>query len=142
MGGWRYHLYCYKRYTDVRLVFAPEQQIAFYGGDPDNFEFPRYDLNICLFRAYENGQPAQIKDYLKFSPAGPRDGDLVFVSGNPGGTSRELTMAELMAARDTTLPFRLTTLKWRESLLDAWSARSAENARRAKEMILTAWSQR
>ena len=66
--GGAYHLYRYKRYTDVRLVFAPEQQIALYGGDPDNFEFPRYDLDICLFRAYENGQPARVKDYLRFSP--------------------------------------------------------------------------
>ena len=70
--GGAYHLYRYKRYTDVRLVFAPEQQTAFYGGDPDNFEFPRYDLDICLFRAYENGQPAKVQDYLRFSPSGPQ----------------------------------------------------------------------
>jgi hypothetical protein len=131
--GGAYHLYQYKRYTDVRLVFAPEQQIAFYGGDPDNFEFPRYDLDICLFRAYENGQPAKVKDWLKFSKAGPRDGDLVFVSGHPGGTSRLLTMAELEYLRDLALPFRLATLKRQEVLLSCWSARSEENARRARE---------
>src|SRR5208282_1512290 len=90
--GGAYHLYRYKRYTDVRIVFAPEEQIAFYGGDPDNFEFPRYDLDICIFRAYENGRPAHIDDFLRFSRQGPRDGDLVLVSGNPGRTSRLLTV--------------------------------------------------
>jgi hypothetical protein len=132
--GGAYHLYRYKRYTDVRLVFAPEQQMAFYGGDPDNFEFPRYDLDICLFRAYENGRPAHIQDYLRVSPQGPRDGDLVLVSGHPGHTSRLLTVAELEELRDAVLPFTLEELKWRESLLDSWSARGAENARRAKSL--------
>jgi len=133
--GGAYHLYRYKRYTDVRLVFAPEQQIAFYGGDPDNFEFPRYDLDICLFRAYENGQPAQVKDYLRFSPTGPHDGDLVLVSGHPGGTSRMLTMAELEYLRDQALPFRLGVLKRLEVLVGTWSNRTAENARRARELL-------
>jgi len=133
--GGAYQLYRYKRYTDVRLVFAPEQQIAFYGGDPDNFEFPRYDLDICLFRAYENGQPAKVKDYLRFSPAGPRDGDLVFVSGHPGGTSRMLTKAELEFLRDQALPFRLGVLKRLEVLVGTWSNRTEENARRARELL-------
>jgi hypothetical protein len=133
--GGAYHLYRYKRYTDVRLVFAPEQQIAFFGGDPDNFEFPRYDLDICLFRAYENGQPAQIKDYLRFSPAGAKDGELVFVSGHPGGTSRMLTMAELENLRDHTLPWRLEVLNRQEVLLSAWSGRSVENARRVRGLL-------
>ena len=83
--GGQYHLYTYKKYTDVRLVFAPEFDIAFFGGDPDNFEYPRYDLDICFFRAYEDGKPAKIEHYLKWSPAGAHAGDLVFVSGNPGG---------------------------------------------------------
>jgi peptidase S46-like protein len=131
--GGTYHLYRYKRYTDVRIVFAPEQQIAFFGGDPDNFEFPRYDFDICVFRAYENGKPAKTKDYLKFSPTGPRDGELVFVSGHPGGTSRLLTMAELDDLRDRGLPQRLALLKREEVLLGNWSARREENARRAKE---------
>ncbi|HVM46376.1 MAG TPA: S46 family peptidase [Candidatus Acidoferrum sp.] len=132
LGG-AYHLYRYKRYTDVRLVFAPEQQIAFYGGDPDNFEFPRYDLDICLLRAYENGKPARVKNFLRVSRAGSREGDLVFVSGHPARTNRSLTLAELEELRDQFIPFRLCTLKQREVLLSNWSARGAENARRARE---------
>jgi hypothetical protein len=132
--GGAYHLYRYKRYTDIRLVFAPEAQTAFYGGDPDNFEFPRYDLDICFFRAYENGKPVKVKDYLKFSALGPREGDLVFVSGHPGGTSRLQTVAQLEMARDKSLPFRLASLKRLEVLLGNWSARSKENARRAREL--------
>lgn len=133
--GGAYHLYRYKRYTDVRLVFAPACQIAYYGGDPDNFEFPRYDLDICLFRAYEDGQPAKVQHYLRFSPTGPRDGDLVFVSGHPGKTSRLLTVAELENLRDQYVPFRLNSFKRREVLLTNWSARSGENERRAKELL-------
>lgn len=131
--GGAYHLYRFKRYTDVRLVFAPEQQIAFFGGDPDNFEFPRCDLDVCLFRAYEDGKPARVKDYLRFSPTGAKAEELVFVSGHPGRTSRLLTMAELKFVRDVALPERLTNLKRIEVLLAAWSARSEENARRAKD---------
>ena len=72
--GGAYHLYRYKRYDDVRIVFAPEQQMAFFGGDPDNFEYPRYDLDICVFRVYENGQPAKIDNFLKWNSHGPSDG--------------------------------------------------------------------
>ena len=132
LGG-AYHLYRYKRYTDVRLVFAPEQQIAFYGGDPDNFEFPRYDLDICLLRAYENGKPARVQNFLRFSQARSREVDLVFVSGHPGKTNRSLTLAELEDLRDQFMPFRLCWLKRLEVLLGSWSARSQENARRARE---------
>ena len=82
--GGAYHLYRYKRYDDVRIVFAPEQQIAFYGGDPDNFEYPRFDLDICIFRAYENGQPAKIEHLPEMEFEGPSDGELTFVSGHPG----------------------------------------------------------
>ena len=100
-----YHLYLFKKYTDVRLVFAPEQQIAFYGGDPDNFEYPRYDLDICLFRVYEDGKPAKIDNYLKWSKNGSKEGDLVFVSGHPGRTDRMNTVAELEYLRDIGYPF-------------------------------------
>ena len=134
--GGAYHLYRFKRYTDVRLVFAPEQQAAFFGGDPDNFEFPRQDLDICLLRAYEDGKPAKVKDYLKFSTTGPADGDLVFVSGHPGHTNRLLTVAELQLMRDHGLPFTLANLKRKEVLVGAWSNRSEENARRAKGTVL------
>ncbi|MDP9175389.1 MAG: S46 family peptidase [Planctomycetota bacterium] len=132
--GGAYQLYRYKRYTDVRLVFAPEVRIASFGGDPDNFEFPRFDLDICLFRAYENGVPANVKDYLRFSAAGAREGELVFVSGHPGGTSRLLTMAALKNLRDEGLPRSLATLKRLEVLLGNWSNRMDENARRARQM--------
>ena len=131
--GGAYHLYRYKRYDDVRLVFAPEQQIAFYGGDPDNFEYPRYDLDICIFRIYENGQPAKIDHYLKFNPNGPSDGELTFVSGHPGKTDRQLTLDELADTRDRYLPYVLRMFNRREVLETAYSARSFENARKARE---------
>jgi hypothetical protein len=133
--GGRYHLYQFKRYTDVRLVFAPEQQIAFYGGDPDNFEYPRYDLDICFFRAYENGKPAKVQHYLKWSEKGTAKDDLVFVSGHPGRTSRLLTMDELEYMRDYRLPKTLQRLYRLDVLLTAYSGRSKENARRAKEEL-------
>ncbi len=133
--GAQYHLYCYKKYTDVRLVFAPEQQAAFFGGDPDNFEFPRYDLDFCLFRAYENGQPAKVEHSLKWSEAGAVDGELVFVTGHPGSTSRLFTYAELADARDRRMPKVLEWLKINEVLLLSYSGRSAENARRGRDLL-------
>lgn len=133
--GGQYHLYRFKRYTDVRLVFAPEQQIAFFGGDPDNFEYPRFDLDICLFRAYENGKPVHIDHYLKWSTKGVSDGDLVFVSGHPGHTSRLLTVAELEYLRDVRMPYTLNWLHRLEVLLNAYSERSEENARRSKDLL-------
>src|SRR5438445_11475226 len=131
--GGAYHLYRYKRYDDVRLVFAPEQQIAFYGGDPDNFEYPRYDLDICLFRVYENGQPAKIEHFLKFNSNGPTDGELIFVSGSPGKTDRQLTLDELADTRDRYLPYVLNMFYRREVLESAYSTRSFENARKARD---------
>ena len=131
--GGAYHLYRFKRYTDVRLVFAPEQTIAFYGGDPDNFEYPRFDLDICIFRAYEDGKPARPEQYLKWSANGAAEHELVFVSGHPGSTSRQLTIAALTDARDRALPHTLDLLYRRETLLHAYGERSFENARRARE---------
>ena len=131
--GGAYHLYRYKRYDDVRLVFAPEQQMAFFGGDPDNFEYPRYDLDICLFRVYENGQPAKIEHFLKFNSNGPNDGELIFVSGPPGKTDRQLPLDELVDTRDRYLPYVLRMFNRREVLESAYSARSFENARKARE---------
>ena len=131
--GGSYQLYRYKIFTDVRLVFAPEQQAAFYGGDPDNFEYPRYDLDICIFRVYENGKPAQIEHYLKFNPAGPQENDLVFVSGDPGHTDRELTVTELADLRDRLLPQYLAMFYRREVALKSFSERATENARRARD---------
>src|SRR5438067_27992 len=131
--GGAYHLYRYKRYDDVRLVFAPEQQMAFFGGDPDNFEYPRYDLDICLFRVYENGQPAKIEHFLKFNSKGPADGELIFVSGSPGKTDRQLTLDELADTRDRYLPYVLNMFYRREVLESTYSVRSFENARKARD---------
>ncbi|MEZ6074182.1 MAG: S46 family peptidase [Pirellulaceae bacterium] len=107
-GGGRYHLYRYKRYTDVRLVWAPEAKAAFFGGDADNFEYPRYCLDVTIFRVYEDGKPAQLENFLKVNPAGAQAGDLVFVSGNPGRTQRILTTAALEYQRDHRMPRVLT----------------------------------
>src|SRR5438309_5517454 len=131
--GGAYHLYRYKRYDDVRLVFAPEQQIAFYGGDPDNFEYPRYDLDVCIFRVYESGQPAKIDNFLKWNSRGPSDGELTFVSGSPGKTDRQLTVDELADTRDRWLPYLLRLFNRREVLELAYGARSFENARKTRD---------
>jgi len=131
--GGAYHLYRYKRYDDVRLVFAPEQQIAFYGGDPDNFEYPRYDLDICIFRVYENGKPAKIDNFLRWNSRAPSDGELTFVSGSPGKTDRQLTLDELADMRDRYLPYVLQMFNRREVLELAYGARSFENARKSRD---------
>lgn len=133
--GGKYHLYRFKKYTDVRLVFAPEQQAAFFGGDPDNFEYPRYDLDVCLFRAYENDRPAKVEHYLTWSTDGVSDGELVFVSGHPGHTSRQLTMAELDYLRDRQFPYVLQRLYNLEVALSVYSSEDRENARRARDLL-------
>ena len=135
--GSEYALYTYKKYTDVRLVFAPEQQIAFFGGDPDNFTFPRHDLDICFFRAYENGRPAKPAAYLPWATTPLKDGDLTFVSGNPGGTSRLYSMAELEAERDVALPWTLKLLKRSLGVLRTYSQRGPEQERRAKAQVFS-----
>jgi hypothetical protein len=133
--GGEYWLYRYRKYTDVRLVFAPEQQIAFFGGDPDNFTYPRYDLDMALFRVYENGKPMESKDYLKWNAAGPKDGELTFVSGNPGSTQRLDTLAQLMSERDVKEPARIQMLKDRIAVLEKYSALGPEQAREAGSRI-------
>src|SRR5438128_650463 len=133
--GGEYWLYRYKKYTDVRLVFAPEQQTAFFGGDPDNFTFPRYDLDFALLRVYENGSPAQTKDYLKWNTKGAPDGELVFVSGHPGGTERGLTVAQLETERDIIYPIRIAKYKREVQALRAYAARGQEQARQAADTI-------
>ncbi|MCY2986751.1 MAG: S46 family peptidase [Planctomycetota bacterium] len=133
--GGLYHLYRFKKYTDVRLVFAPEQQIAFFGGDQDNFEYPRFDLDICLFRVYEEGKPAKIEHFLKWSAAGAGDGELVFVSGHPGHTDRANIVAHLEFLRDRIFPTALNKLRRWEVLLSTYSIRSDENARRAQDEL-------
>ena len=133
--GGEYHLYRYRTYTDVRLVFAPEQQIAFFGGDADNFTYPRYDLDVALFRAYEAGRPARPPAHLRLATGGAREGDLVFVSGHPGYTSRLDTMAQLVSERDVYLPASLRHVRRRLSVVQAFAARSPENARRTRASI-------
>ena len=135
-NGGEYQLYRYKKYTDVRLVFAPEHQAAYFGGDTDNFEYPRYALDISFFRAYENGQPANTPDYLKWNLRGVNNGDLIFVSGNPGATSRLDTVQHLQFLRDRSNPWVLQLLRRREVLLRIFSERSQENARRAQDQLL------
>jgi hypothetical protein len=140
--GGVYNLYLFKKYTDVRIVFAPEQQIAFFGGDPDNFEYPRFDLDICLFRVYENDKPVKVEHYLKWSKAGAKDGELVFVSGHPGRTNRMNTVAELEYLRDTGYPFLLQRLNRMEVTLKAFSDRTEENKRIAKELLFSVQNSR
>ncbi len=133
--GGEYWLYRYKKYTDVRLVFAPEQQAAFYGGDPDNFTFPRYDLDMAIFRAYENGKPASTPNYLKWNAKGPAAGDLVFVSGNPGSTARMDTVVELENTRDYYAPLMLKRLHRQLDTLERYAAHGHEEARQAAQPI-------
>jgi hypothetical protein len=134
-SGEIYNLYKYKKYTDVRLVFAPEFDIAFFGGDPDNFTYPRYDLDITFFRVYENGKPAHLDNYLKWSPTGVKDDELIFVSGNPGNTGRMQTMAQLDFLKNVQYPAALKLYARRIALLENFSKESEENARIAKEDI-------
>ena len=135
-NGGEYQLYRYKKYTDVRLVFAPEKAAAAFGGDPDNFEYPRFCFDVSFFRVYENGQPSRTPDYLKWSAQGARDGELIFVSGNPGSTSRMDTARHLEYIRDKGNPYTMDLLFRREILFRTFSERSAENARRAQDDLL------
>ena len=126
-NGGEYWLYQYKAYTDVRLVFAPEEEAAFFGGDPDNFTYPRYDLDMALYRVYDNGKPLHTDNYLKWSARGAAPGELVFVSGHPGSTLRQDTVSELMMERDVRGPAIVEYLQRRIAAAQEFGSQSADN---------------
>jgi hypothetical protein len=134
-AGGAYHLYTFKKYTDIRLVFAPEKQIAFFGGDPDNFEYPRFDLDMCFFRVYENDKPIQCEHYLKWSANGAAENELIFVSGHPGRTNRQQTMAELEYLRDVGYPYLMSRLNRLEVLIGSWVERSEANRQKGEDEL-------
>lgn len=136
-SGERFHLYQYKKYTDLRLVFAPEFAMAFFGGDPDNFTYPRFDLDVTFLRAYENGKPVSTPHYLKWSAAGAREGELVFVAGNPGTTSRLATVAQLAFFRNVSLPLTLSRLASRLQGATLFAKKNPENARLAERLLFS-----
>lgn len=109
-GGGQYKLYTYRKYSDVRLAWAPEDRAATFGGDPDNFNFPRYSLDASFLRAYENGEPVSTPEHLKWNPRAPEEGELTFVVGNPGSTSRLYTLSQIAFEREVRLPVTLATL--------------------------------
>ncbi len=129
--GGAYHLYRYKKYTDVRLVFAPEQGIAAFGGDVDNFENPRHGLDVSFFRAYENDKPVKCDHYFKWSEVGPKENDVVFVTGHPGTTNRLETLDKLKHRRDHTLPYTLSRLRTLEAALTQYGDQGPEQRRQA-----------
>ncbi|PYS21993.1 MAG: serine protease [Acidobacteria bacterium] len=133
--GGQYNLYRYKKYTDMRLVFVPEFQAAFFGGDPDNFNFPRFNIDMALVRVYENDQPVHPASYFKWSTAGAKEGDLAFVIGNPGSTARLNTVAHLEELRDTSIPIILRLLERREAMLKKYMATGDEQTRRAQNEL-------
>src|SRR5262249_51681367 len=133
--GGQYNLYRYKKYTDVRLVFVPEFQAAFFGGDPDNFNFPRFNIDMSLVRVYENDQPVHPQSFFKWSTAGAKDGSLVFVSGNPGSTSRLYTTAHVEQLRDTSIPIILRLLERREAMLKKYMAMGDEQTRQGQNEL-------
>lgn len=134
-GGGVYSLYKYRRFQDVRLVFAPEMDIASFGGDPDNFNFPRFDLDATFLRAWEDGKPVASGHHFRWSPAGSSDGQLTFVAGNPGGTDRELTVAELKYQRDVAMPHDLVDIAQIRGALTVFTQQSDEHRRIAESEL-------
>ena len=134
-NGGEYWLYQYKAYTDVRLVFAPEEQAAFFGGDPDNFTYPRYDLDMALFRVYDNGSPLHTENYLKWNSKGAAPGDLIFISGHPGSTARQNTMAQLLVERDVREPNTIEYLRRRIAAAQQYAAQGPDQAREVGSTI-------
>ncbi|MBS0634089.1 MAG: S46 family peptidase [Verrucomicrobia bacterium] len=135
--GARYHLYLYKRYTDVRLVMAPEMGIAFFGGDKENFEFPRHNLDVCFFRIYENGKPLASENHFCWSKAGAKLAEKIYVLGHPGRTERMLTRAHLAYMKDHTYPYALGYIDSRIATLTQYSQKSAEHARIAASELFS-----
>src|SRR3989441_2879071 len=134
-SGGEYWLYRYKRYTDVRLVFAVEEQIGYYGGDYDNFTFPRHDLDVTFLRVYENGVPARTEHFLHWSSTGPSDGEFVVLSGHPGSTDRLLTLTQITYQRDIGNPLQKKVWESRRDALARYGKSSPEAARRAAGTI-------
>ena len=134
-NGGEYWLYRFKKYTDLRIVFAPEEQIAFFGGDYDNFTYPRYNLDITFLRAYENGVPAKTPNFLKWSETGPTDGEFVIASGNPGSTARLLTVAQLKYQRDVGNPLQKQLWETQLFALQNYAKRGAEQDRQSNGAI-------
>jgi hypothetical protein len=135
--GAQYHLYLYRKFDDVRLVFAPEFDAAFFGGDPDNFTFPRYCFDMTLFRVYSDGRPLQVKDFLRWSTAGTRDGDPVFTSGHPGQTQRLNTVAHLDYLRDHALPLNIDMYGRLRDALEAFGNQGEEQRRQASDLFFS-----
>src|SRR4029079_10779385 len=133
--GGQYNLYRYKKYTDVRLVFVPEFQAAFFGGDPDNFNFPRFNIDMALVRVYENDQPVKVENYFKWSKTGVKNGELVFVTGHPGSTQRLNTVAHLESLRDVSIPLLIRMLESRRAMLKAYMAQGEEQTRRGQNEL-------
>jgi hypothetical protein len=135
--GGVYDLYKYKRYQDVRVVFVPEEAAAFFGGDPDNFTFPRFDLDAAFVRIYDNNSPLHTDTFLKFATKGVKQGDIALTSGNPGSTERDDTLAELEYQRDAVQPFALNTFSELRGVLNEYATKGPEQARTSKTLLFS-----
>ena len=133
--GAKFHLYEYRRFQDLRVVFAPEFQMAAFGGDPDNFNFPRFGFDAAFLRLYVDGKPVKTPQHLKWAKTSAKEGDVVFVSGHPGGTERGLTIAQYEFLRDVSLPWSLVTLAEQRGRLDEWMKQNPERERVTKSKL-------